>query len=178
MEKMSMEYHGEDRRRGLRALIAGDENYKEERLPIYVGGAGVMVYDPSKKIFLMMERSDGQGWSLAGGKKDGEETSRQTACRELMEETGIVVNESELIYCGPTWSRCMIKGVYSWVNSEIYKLPVDSTKVNVILAPREFNVYRWMDIAHFLELTNIYEPSLVALNKYCEILNWSVRHAV
>lgn len=170
---MNTEYHGEDRRRGLRALIAGDENYKVERLPIYIGGAGVIVYDPAKRCVLMMERSDNQGWSLAGGKKENDETPRQTAARELAEETGIVLDEQSLKYCGPIWSRCLIKGVYSWVCSEIFKIEVDSTYTEINIAPREFNQCKWVDLAHILQLKNVYEPSLIALNKYCDIMNWS-----
>lgn len=56
--------------------------------------AGVIVLDPAGNV-LLLERADGSGWGLPGGKMEEGETFAQTAARETLEETGIPVTALE-----------------------------------------------------------------------------------
>lgn len=59
-------------------------------------GSGVLLIDPSGRV-LLQQRSDdvppaGVGrWAIPGGRKEGDETPRQTALREFREETGVTL---------------------------------------------------------------------------------------
>ncbi|MEK7150236.1 MAG: NUDIX hydrolase [Patescibacteria group bacterium] len=57
-------------------------------IPLEPNGKTILVSDPFKP--------DPVYWKFAGGKKKGEETVLQTAIRELWEETGIKVVETDL----------------------------------------------------------------------------------
>ncbi|HEV7463379.1 MAG TPA: NUDIX domain-containing protein [Methyloceanibacter sp.] len=53
-------------------------------------GASIAVFKDRSVLLLKRARPPFAGlWSLPGGKSEGAEAPRETACRELMEETGI-----------------------------------------------------------------------------------------
>jgi 8-oxo-dGTP diphosphatase len=53
-------------------------------------GASIAVFKGRSVLLVKRARPPFAGlWSLPGGKTDGAEAPRETACRELMEETGI-----------------------------------------------------------------------------------------
>jgi 8-oxo-dGTP diphosphatase len=57
-------------------------------------GASIALFKDRKVLLVRRKHAPFAGlWSLPGGKAEGRETPRETACRELMEETGI---ESEI----------------------------------------------------------------------------------
>ena len=53
-------------------------------------GASIAVFQARKILLVRRKHSPFAGlWSLPGGKVEGNEAPRETACRELQEETGI-----------------------------------------------------------------------------------------
>ncbi len=53
-------------------------------------GASIAVFEDRRVLLVKRGRAPFAGlWSLPGGKSEGDETPRETACRELKEETGI-----------------------------------------------------------------------------------------
>jgi 8-oxo-dGTP diphosphatase len=53
-------------------------------------GASIAVFEDRRVLLVKRGRAPFAGlWSLPGGKSEGKETPRETACRELKEETGI-----------------------------------------------------------------------------------------
>jgi ADP-ribose pyrophosphatase YjhB (NUDIX family) len=64
-------------------------------LPAPVAGAGIVVIDGARILLIRRARPPRAGeWSLPGGKQIAGETIRETALRELREETGL---EAELL---------------------------------------------------------------------------------
>ena len=63
--------------------------------PILMVGSTVLVLDTQNRL-LMMKRSDGGNWGVPGGAMELGETTEETARRELLEETGLEVDELTL----------------------------------------------------------------------------------
>lgn len=60
-------------------------------------GSVALVYTPTYKI-VVVECAKGRGLTLPGGKIEPDETPREACLRELKEETGLVGQESKLIF--------------------------------------------------------------------------------
>ena len=53
-------------------------------------GASIALFKDRKVLLVRRKHAPFAGlWSLPGGKAEGQETPRETACRELKEETGL-----------------------------------------------------------------------------------------
>lgn len=63
--------------------------------PILQCGAGVIVENKEGEI-LLIKRTDNGCWGYAGGSVELGEKVEATACRELLEETGLIADELEL----------------------------------------------------------------------------------
>ncbi|MFY7865690.1 dihydroneopterin triphosphate diphosphatase [Roseateles sp.] len=101
---------------------------------------------------LMLERADRPGfWQSVTGSKDApDEALRETARREVLEETGIVAQEGDLVDWGlanryeiyPVWRHRYASGVTH--NTEhVFGLQVPAGTL-VRLAPREHLQFRWL----------------------------------
>lgn len=110
----------------------------------------VVVHTPELEV-LLLERADRPGfWQSVTGSQDGAESLRDTAVRELREETGLDAAHHELsdwhkqnryeIY--PRWRERYAPGVTH--NTEnVFSLKVPE-KLGVVLAPREHLRYQWL----------------------------------
>ena len=83
------------------------------------------------RVLMFNDRDPGtpgsSWWALPGGGVDGEETAREAARRELAEEAGYVVDESDLY--GPVAVRVVLHGYSDQVTAqseEIFVVRVDS----------------------------------------------------
>ena len=65
------------------------------RKPMFLVGAGVMVFDTKGRI-LLIKRTDNGKWGLPGGSLEMGETFEEAAVREVSEEAGIVVSNLRL----------------------------------------------------------------------------------
>lgn len=139
--------------------------HKPEKIPVYDKGTGVIIYNQNTKKVLVGNRSDGQGWSFAGGKIEEGETSAECAVRELFEEFGIqMLPHCALRYQGTVLSRAMISRKFSNVFSDIY-FYMFGENPEVTLSKEEFTEYRWVDLDEFMQLDHIFIPTLVAANE-------------
>lgn len=75
-------------------LIYGDRIAKGA--PILVGSSA-FIMDPNKEKILLTKRGDNGRWCLPGGQLDSGETVSETCAREVLEETGLVVEVGRLI---------------------------------------------------------------------------------
>lgn len=110
----------------------------------------IVIYTADLQV-LLLERADHPGyWQSVTGSRDGDETLRDTAIREVGEETGIDVKHHALT----DWKQQNVYDIYPhWVhryqpgtthNTEhVFGLlvPVD---IPVRVAPREHLGYQWL----------------------------------
>jgi dATP pyrophosphohydrolase len=114
----------------------------------------VLIHTPALEV-LLMERADKPGyWQSVTGSREGEETLRETAIREVQEETGLeaerynlvdwqLSNEYEIF---AHWRHRYAPGVMR--NTEhVFGLELP-TAMPVTLAPEEHLRYEWVDWRH------------------------------
>ncbi len=75
-------------------LIFGDRITKNA--PFMVGSSA-QILDPSGEKVLLTKRGDNGRWCLPGGQLDSGECVEETCIREVLEETGLVVEVEQLI---------------------------------------------------------------------------------
>ncbi|MFZ6849131.1 dihydroneopterin triphosphate diphosphatase [Undibacterium sp. RuRC25W] len=113
----------------------------------------VVIYTPQFDV-LLLERADKPGFwqSVTGSKDSPDEDLRETAIREVQEETGIdarqfLLNDwqtSNIYEIYPVWRHRYAPGVTH--NTEhVFGLCVSST-LTVKLAPREHLQYQWLPL--------------------------------
>ncbi len=118
----------------------------------------VLVHTADLQV-LLLERADRAGfWQSVTGSQDADETLRQTAQRELAEETGIVTDVATLI----DWQRENCYEIYAHWRSRyapgvthntehVFSLELPSVQ-DVVLAPREHLDYQWLPWREAAEL--------------------------
>ena len=118
----------------------------------------VLIYTPDLQV-LLMERADKAGfWQSVTGSIEGDETPKQTAIREVMEETGLDAAKyglqdwqaSNVYEIYPHWRHRYAPGVVE--NTEhLFGLELPS-KLAIKLAPDEHVRYKWVDWREAAEL--------------------------
>ncbi|MDP2804786.1 MAG: dihydroneopterin triphosphate diphosphatase [Gallionellaceae bacterium] len=123
----------------------------------------VVIYTEKLEV-LLIERADYAGaWQSVTGSRDDEETLRETAIREVAEETGIDATQFKLI----DWQLQNVYDIYAkWVhrfppgtthNTEhVFGLQL-SHQVAVKLAPREHVSYQWLP--YKIAAEKVFSPS-------------------
>jgi 8-oxo-dGTP pyrophosphatase MutT (NUDIX family) len=112
--------------------------------PLIMVGATVLIMKGGK--LLLLRRSDNASWGLPSGAMEPGETLEETACREILEETGLVVSQLSLfdVFSGP-------KLYYRYPNGdEVYNVTViylpGETRGEIDFNLDEHVGYRFFDI--------------------------------
>jgi dATP pyrophosphohydrolase len=103
----------------------------------------VVIYTIEAEV-LLIRRADAGTWQSVTGSKDfEEETWHQTACREVMEETGLLATHSENIYeIYPAW-RYRYAPHVSHNKERVFGLKLPS-QLPIQLSPTEHTEYKWL----------------------------------
>lgn len=110
----------------------------------------VVIYTPALDV-LLLERADyPDAWQSVTGSRDNEETLRETAIREVEEETGL----DAMLYILTDWQ---IQNVYDIYHKWVHRYPPGTThntehvfglqlpqQLPVRLSPREHLSYQWL----------------------------------
>lgn len=130
---------------------------KEEKLDKCTG---VIVLEENR--ILLGLRTDGQGWCIAGGKMDENETAYECAARELEEEFGLIA--LNLDYLGQVESRALVKGVDRIVAPHIFLCTEFKGEIHIAL--NEMAEYKWMELGELKEIKNLFPPSKKAVEVF------------
>jgi dATP pyrophosphohydrolase len=123
----------------------------------------VVIYTEALEV-LLIERADYAGaWQSVTGSRDDEETLRETAIREVAEETGIDATQFKLI----DWQ---LQNEYEIYAKWVHRFPPGTThntehvfglqlphRVDVTLAPREHVSYQWLP--YQIAAEKVFSPS-------------------
>jgi 8-oxo-dGTP pyrophosphatase MutT (NUDIX family) len=130
--------------------------------PLLMVGSTVLVLDTQNRL-LMMKRSDGGYWGVPGGAMELGETTEETARRELLEETGLEVDEITLfgVFSGKELYHRYPNG------EEVYNVSIVyiayNVSGNVKLTDGEHYAFQYFNLAHLPE--NISPPIKPILKK-------------
>ena len=117
-----------------------------------------------ENLVLLGYRSDGQGWSLAGGKQEPEEDLETCAKRELHEEFGLVATQLESL--GRIHSSSLVRGVPLTVHPMVYLCREYTGSVHMRI--EEMLDFQWISLDQARQLPDLYPPTREALHAYSE----------
>lgn len=75
-------------------LIQGERVGRQGKLR---PGAAAIIFDPSRQSVLLTRRADNGRWCLPGGGMDPGESAEEACVREVLEETGLVIQVTRLV---------------------------------------------------------------------------------
>ena len=123
-------------------------------IPFIQTGAAVIVVNENDEI-LLQQRSDNGRWGLPGGCQDLGEDLKTTAVRELFEETGIKVEENNLIMIdtlsGEQRKRAYPNGDIVYNNTSLYLVKINSKETKINMNYESFKL-------EFFNINNIPSP--------------------
>ena len=109
----------------------------------------VVIHTPDLQI-LLLERAKHPGyWQSVTGSREQEESFSETACREVAEETGLIIKEAQLrVWPGenvyeimPEWRHRYAPDV-THNKERVFSLCLPSTR-DIKLSPTEHRAWRW-----------------------------------
>jgi len=120
--------------------------------PTHTIGVGVVIINEDNQILLIKERFSNIGYKLPGGHVDLGEKLQTAVCREVLEETGIIVEFESIITLSSFHPHQFGKGnIYVLCNAK-----AKSSEIN-ILDTEEILEAKWMDVDLFLEHEDTFE---------------------
>ena len=119
-----------------------------------------------ENLVLLGYRSDGQGWSFAGGKQEPEENLETCAKRELHEEFGLIATRLKPL--GRIHAASLVHGVSLTVHPMVYLCREYTGTVNLRI--EEMLDFQWVSLDQATQIPDLYPPTREALHAYSERL--------
>jgi 8-oxo-dGTP pyrophosphatase MutT (NUDIX family) len=98
--------------------------------PLILPGTSIVIVDPAGRL-LLLERADTGGWGLSGGIMEPGESFEETGRREVKEETGLVVDDLELLglFSGAEYYYRYPNGdeIFNITAAYVARIPQDAT---------------------------------------------------
>jgi 8-oxo-dGTP pyrophosphatase MutT (NUDIX family) len=136
------------------------------KLMVYHRCAATIVERPDGKV-LLLARNDGQGWCAPGGKAHAHEQPRDTARRELQEETGLDVLPEALRVIGTIETICKVGIEKAIVRPMVYWMQCTWDEVAMVrIAANEAFACHWFDVDEALQSDVLYPPTQQALLEF------------
>ncbi len=108
---------------------------------------------------LLGYRSDGQGWSLAGGKQEPDEDLETCAKRELKEEFGL--DASALTPLGRIHAASLVHGKPETVHPMVYLCRAFTG--SIATHDQEMTDFQWVNLDLAEQIPDLYPPTREAL---------------
>jgi len=120
--------------------------------PTHTLGVGVVVINDKNEILLIKERFSNIGYKLPGGHIDLGEKIETAVCREVLEETGIIVEFESIITLSSFHPHQFGKGnIYILCNAKAKSETINIQDIEEILEAK------WMNVDEFLADVNTFE---------------------
>jgi len=120
--------------------------------PTHTLGVGVVVINEKDEILLIKERFSNIGYKLPGGHIDLGEKIETAVCREVLEETGIIVEFESIITLSSFHPHQFGKGnIYILCNAKPKSETINIQDIEEILEAK------WMNVEEFLKDENTFE---------------------
>lgn len=100
-------------------------------------------------------------WGIPAGKVENGESDIEAAIREIKEETGIVLNEQDIMYAG----ELPIEYPDFTVIFPVFKAILEQ-KPTVTLSPREHSDHKWLPPKDVLDLPNLMQDVDIIIEKF------------
>ena len=129
----------------------------------------VVVYKDTENLFLLLQNSDAKEiWGFPKGHHEGDETPKETALREIEEETGITqINLLDMPLIREEYGITRDGEKVNKINEYYIGFVKDK---NVVLKEDEISNYKWVPFEEALE-SIIYSTRKETLKKAQEYLN-------
>ena len=107
------------------------------------------------------DKSEGGRWGIPGGKRGPGETLAQALVREIKEETGVTILESELQYHQPILVRHTLHDFTYHIFSTVLR-----SRPEITLSPLEHQAQQWTTPAHALKLNLVTDKNACIKIRY------------
>lgn len=131
-------------------------------IPFIQTGSAIIVVNKNGEI-LLQERMDNGRWGLPGGCQDLGEDLRETAVRELFEETNIKLNKEEIVLVdnisGKSRKRSYPNGDIVYNNTSLYLAKINEEQIKDIRWDSESKRLKFFSLDNLPE--NLHDEDLI-----------------
>ena len=112
---------------------------------LFLIGPRATIYNTKTNKVLLLQRNDGNNvWEIPGGKRENNEDIVDALKREVLEETGLSINEYKLVYVSPIFENHPVLKPFLNIGYLCY---VDN---NDVIISDEHLDYKWVSVEELI----------------------------